>query len=62
MRNVPTWIESAPIQRFARLQKNTTADVIVVGAGITGITMAYVLRKAGVKVIAGPAEEPLPQI
>jgi ribulose 1,5-bisphosphate synthetase/thiazole synthase len=62
MRNVPAWIESAPIQRFARLQKNTTADVIFVGAGITGITTACVLREAGVKVIAGPAAEPLPQI
>jgi ribulose 1,5-bisphosphate synthetase/thiazole synthase len=61
MKNVPAWIESAPIQRFPRLQRNTTADVIVVGAGITGITTAYVLRQAG-EVIAGPAEEPLPQI
>jgi ribulose 1,5-bisphosphate synthetase/thiazole synthase len=62
MRNVPALIDNASIQRFPRLQKKTTADVIVVGAGITGITTAYVLRKAGVKVIAGPAEEPLPQI
>lgn len=61
MRNVPAWIESAPVQRFPRLQKNTTADIIVVGAGITGVTTAYVLRKAG-EVIAGSAEEPRPQI
>jgi hypothetical protein len=45
MRNVPAWIDSAPIQRFPRLQKNTTAEVIVVEAGIT---TAYVPRKAGV--------------
>ena len=50
MRNVPVWIDSTPIQRFPRLQRNTTADVIVVGGGITGITTAYMLRKAGVKV------------
>ncbi len=47
MKNVPFWIDSAPIQRFPRLQRNINVDVVVVGAGITGITTAYLLRKAG---------------
>jgi glycine/D-amino acid oxidase-like deaminating enzyme/nitrite reductase/ring-hydroxylating ferredoxin subunit len=47
MRKVPFWIDSAPIQRFPRLQRNINVDVIVVGAGVTGITTAYLLRKAG---------------
>ena len=50
MRNIPVWIDSAPIPRFPKLQKNTTADVLVVGAGVTGITTAYLLKKAGLTV------------
>ena len=51
MKNVPFWIDSAPIQRFPRLQGNTTADVLVVGAGITGITTAYPLKRGGLRVV-----------
>jgi glycine/D-amino acid oxidase-like deaminating enzyme/nitrite reductase/ring-hydroxylating ferredoxin subunit len=47
MRNVPFWIDSGPIQRFPKLRSNITVDVVVVGAGVTGITAAYLLKKAG---------------
>ena len=47
MTNVPVWIDDTPIQKFPKLQRNITADVLVVGAGITGITTAYLLKKAG---------------
>jgi glycine/D-amino acid oxidase-like deaminating enzyme/nitrite reductase/ring-hydroxylating ferredoxin subunit len=50
MRNVPFWIDTGPIKRFPRLQKNKNVDVIVVGGGITGITSAYLLKKAGLTV------------
>jgi len=50
MGKVPFWIDSAPIRRFPRLQKNLTVDVLVVGAGITGITAAYLLKQAGLRV------------
>jgi glycine/D-amino acid oxidase-like deaminating enzyme/nitrite reductase/ring-hydroxylating ferredoxin subunit len=50
MRNVPFWIDSAPIQRFPRLEKNVNVDVVVVGAGITGITTAHLLKKTGLTV------------
>jgi glycine/D-amino acid oxidase-like deaminating enzyme/nitrite reductase/ring-hydroxylating ferredoxin subunit len=41
------WIESAPLPRFARLDRNQKVDAIVVGGGITGITAAYLLKQAG---------------
>src|ERR1044072_7041297 len=47
MRNVPVWIDTAPIQKFPKLQKNISVDILVVGAGVTGITTAYLLKKAG---------------
>src|SRR6266513_3038857 len=47
MRNVPVWIDTAPIRKFPKLQRNITVDLVVVGAGVTGITTAYLLKKAG---------------
>ena len=47
MRTTPFWIDSAPIKRFPTLQKDLNVDVLVIGAGITGITTAYLLKKAG---------------
>jgi heterodisulfide reductase subunit A-like polyferredoxin len=43
-------IDSAPIKRFPRLKKNTNVDAVVIGAGVTGITTAYLLKKAGLTV------------
>jgi glycine/D-amino acid oxidase-like deaminating enzyme/nitrite reductase/ring-hydroxylating ferredoxin subunit len=51
MRNVPFWIDSAPIKRFPRLQENVNVDVVIVGAGITGITTAHLLKEAGLTVV-----------
>src|SRR5258705_1933090 len=50
MENVPYWIDSAPIKRFPRLQKNVGVDVLVIGAGVTGISAAYLLKQAGLSV------------
>lgn len=47
MRNVPVWIDDTPIRKFPKLQKTISVDVLVVGAGVTGITTAYLLKKAG---------------
>src|SRR5205823_10150846 len=47
MRNVPVWIDDTPIRTFPKLQRNISVDVLVVGAGVTGITAAYLLKKAG---------------
>src|SRR5436305_771325 len=47
MTNVPIWIDDTPIRKFPKLQTDISVDVLVVGAGITGITVAYLLKKAG---------------
>ena len=47
MRNVPVWIDDTPIRKFPKLQGNISVDVLVVGGGVTGITTAYLLKKAG---------------
>jgi glycine/D-amino acid oxidase-like deaminating enzyme/nitrite reductase/ring-hydroxylating ferredoxin subunit len=47
MTNVPFWIDTAPIQKFPRLVRNINVDVVVIGGGVTGITVAYLLKKSG---------------
>lgn len=44
------WKDSTDIPTFQSLQKDLDVDVAIVGAGITGVTTAYLLVKAGVKV------------
>ena len=51
MKNVPVWIDDTPIRTFPKLQNNMNADVLVVGGGVTGITTAYLLKKAGLTVV-----------
>jgi glycine/D-amino acid oxidase-like deaminating enzyme len=50
MRNVPFWIDSAPIKRFPRLERNVNVDDVVVGTSTTGITTAHLLKETGLKV------------
>jgi glycine/D-amino acid oxidase-like deaminating enzyme/nitrite reductase/ring-hydroxylating ferredoxin subunit len=45
------WYENVEIKSFDQLNKNEKATVCVVGAGITGITTAYLLAKHGVNVV-----------
>jgi glycine/D-amino acid oxidase-like deaminating enzyme/nitrite reductase/ring-hydroxylating ferredoxin subunit len=47
MKNIPVWIDTAPIQTFPKLDRSIRVDVVVVGAGVTGITTAYLLKKVG---------------
>ncbi len=44
------WLKSAKMSRFPRLGEDLKVDVIVIGGGMTGITAAYLLKKAGKKV------------
>lgn len=48
--NKSHWLRTSTIPRFERLHRNIKVDVVVVGAGITGATAAYLLKKAGLKV------------
>ena len=46
----PYWSESITLPQFAPLSNDLTVDVVVVGAGLTGITTAYLMKEAGAKV------------
>jgi glycine/D-amino acid oxidase-like deaminating enzyme/nitrite reductase/ring-hydroxylating ferredoxin subunit len=44
------WLASAEVPEFDQLTQDITVDVAVVGGGITGITLAYLLAKQGKRV------------
>ncbi len=47
------WIDSIKQTRkeFPKLEENKTADVCIIGGGLTGLTTAYYLSKTKMKVI-----------
>ena len=45
------WLKNFEMQKFSKLQENIDVDVCIIGGGITGISTAYYLSKAGYKVI-----------
>jgi glycine/D-amino acid oxidase-like deaminating enzyme/nitrite reductase/ring-hydroxylating ferredoxin subunit len=45
------WMATAAVPAESSLQQNTKADVCIVGAGIAGLTTAYLLAKEGKSVI-----------
>ena len=47
MKNVSVWIDETQIRKFPTLRGDISAEVLVVEAGVTGITTAYLLEKAG---------------
>jgi glycine/D-amino acid oxidase-like deaminating enzyme/nitrite reductase/ring-hydroxylating ferredoxin subunit len=49
--NVPLWIEPRSAPRLGPLRGVVEADVVVVGAGITGLTAALLLQQAGRQVV-----------
>ncbi len=50
MNTKPFWFDSVKPPRFKRLDRSLSADVLVVGAGITGVMSAYLLKRAGLSV------------
>src|SRR5690606_19343275 len=48
---IPYWLRSASLPQFDALSTDVTADVAVVGGGITGLTTACLLAKAGRRVV-----------
>ena len=50
MDTTPYWLSTAKTERYPALAESLTVDVLVVGGGITGITTAYLLRRAGISV------------
>lgn len=47
----PVWDVEAKPQRFTPLAEDLQADVVVVGAGIAGMSAAYLLGRAGLEVV-----------
>ena len=50
-RTTSVWMATAPMPQESVLTADTRADVCIVGAGIAGLTTAYLLAKSGKKVI-----------
>lgn len=57
MSSISVWKDKAPEFFFSTLQNNITVDVAIVGGGITGITAAYLLSRAGKKVAVLEAQK-----
>jgi len=50
MKRTSYWLDTQEIKSSTVLTKDLNVDVLIVGGGITGITTAYLLNKAGLKV------------
>jgi glycine/D-amino acid oxidase-like deaminating enzyme len=50
MREMSYWWDTARLPKFPPVARDLQVDVVVVGGGITGITAAYLFKKAGFKV------------
>jgi glycine/D-amino acid oxidase-like deaminating enzyme/nitrite reductase/ring-hydroxylating ferredoxin subunit len=50
-RSASYWREAPELPSFPQLSEDTEAEVAIVGAGITGVTTAYLLAKEGVNVV-----------
>jgi len=46
----PYWFTSASLPQFESLSHDAEVDVAIIGGGLTGITTAFLLKKAGAKV------------
>lgn len=51
MAKTSLWRAKAESSDFNPLAGETSADVVIIGGGITGITAAYLICRAGLKVI-----------
>jgi glycine/D-amino acid oxidase-like deaminating enzyme/nitrite reductase/ring-hydroxylating ferredoxin subunit len=49
--SISVWMATVQLPRFASLTANEQADVCIVGAGIAGLTTAYLLGRAGKSVV-----------
>ncbi|MDQ1557661.1 MAG: hypothetical protein QOD32_721 [Pyrinomonadaceae bacterium] len=50
-RTTSVWMRTADVPEHAQLKTDVRADVVIVGAGIAGLTTAYLLTKEGKRVV-----------
>jgi glycine/D-amino acid oxidase-like deaminating enzyme/nitrite reductase/ring-hydroxylating ferredoxin subunit len=50
MKTEAYWHRSASLPRFGSISSDLEVDAVIIGGGLTGITAAYLLKNAGVKV------------
>jgi glycine/D-amino acid oxidase-like deaminating enzyme/nitrite reductase/ring-hydroxylating ferredoxin subunit len=50
VRDTSYWKDSASISDYPALDRDLAVDIAIVGAGLTGLTAAYLLKRAGKKV------------
>ena len=48
--HIRTGTDSSSVSRYPALDRDLTVDVVVIGAGITGLTAAYLLKRSGLTV------------
>jgi glycine/D-amino acid oxidase-like deaminating enzyme/nitrite reductase/ring-hydroxylating ferredoxin subunit len=53
--NVSLWVATTPKTSYPQLSATCDVDVVVIGAGITGLTTALLLAQRGVSVLVGEA-------
>jgi glycine/D-amino acid oxidase-like deaminating enzyme/nitrite reductase/ring-hydroxylating ferredoxin subunit len=46
----PYWLDTSHVPRFPALERDLHVDVAIIGGGITGLTAAYLLKRAGKRV------------
>src|SRR4051812_12393462 len=56
---LPLWANAEPLPRFPTAPPGARFDVIVIGGGVTGITTAVLLKRAGKKVALLDMQRPL---
>ena len=44
------WEDSTTMSRYPALDRDLAVDVVIIGAGITGLTAAYLLKQSGRRV------------
>jgi len=49
--NVPLWLDTTTFPKYSTLNRDEEANICIVGAGITGVTLAYLLRNSGLKIV-----------
>lgn len=50
MKTESYWLKTEKLPEFPKIERDIEVDVVVVGAGLTGITAAYLLRREGVRI------------